>query len=105
MTADQFWYDEPSLVVAFRKAHTLRNQQKSEEMWMQGLYNFNAFMTALSNLNFDGKHREPNKYLEKPFDLIPKTKEQTEEDIIRQREEVIAHFSALGKSFNNKGGK
>lgn len=38
----------PIKLESFLKAHELRKKQKDEEMWMQGLYNYNAFKAVLA---------------------------------------------------------
>ena len=72
MPADQFWEGDPWLAAAYREADALRNQRRSEEMWMQGLYIYNAVDTVIGNALF-GKSL---KYLEEPIRLRPLTEEE-----------------------------
>ena len=49
MTAGQFWDEDPWLAEAYREAAEYQAQRKSWEMWLQGVYFFNAVSTALGN--------------------------------------------------------
>ena len=103
MSYEQFWYGEPRLVIAYVKANRLRIQQRNEEMWLQGLYVYNAFGTVMSNA-FKDKGGTPSKYLEKPIEIFPQ-KRDTEEEIIEQREKVINALTGWKKSWDKVKGK
>lgn len=104
MTSDEFWNGEPWLVIGFRKAHRLRNEQKNQEMWMQGLYIYNAFGAALSSAF--SKHSQ-QKYIEKPIEIYPKLKSKQEEEDERKREQLAHILNAWKKGWekNNNGKK
>ena len=103
MSADEFWHGDPWLAYAYKKAHALRNQQLSEQMWLQGLYNFHAFSTALSNLHFDSKkNHKVNKYMEEPIRVIPLTEFEKEQKAEQERQKVIAYLNALAKKWGNQ---
>ena len=80
MPLQEFWYDDPDLLWAYRNVYMEKEKQKIEnerEMtnfrsWLQGLYNFNAIAGALS--------KEP-KYLDSPIDLDAKPKTEKEKKI------------------------
>lgn len=103
MTYEQFWLQDSKLVIPYNKAHKLRIQQKNEEMWLQGLYVYNAFGTVMANA-FKSKGSTPSKYLEKPMDLFPKPVEDTEEEAIKQREKVIKSLTNFKKSWDKAKG-
>lgn len=103
MSYEQFWYGEPRLVIAYVKANRLRIQQRNEEMWLQGLYVYNAFGTVMSNA-FKDKGGTPSKYLEKPIEIFPQKKD-TEEEIMEQREKVINALTGWKKSWDKVKGK
>lgn len=102
MTPAEFWHGDPWLVYAYKKAHMLRNQQASEQMWLQGLYNWHAFATALSNLHFDKKTHRVNKYMEEPIRVIPLTEAEKEKQAEQERQKAIAYFNALAKKWGNQ---
>lgn len=102
MSPDEFWLGDPWLAFAYKRAHAYRNQQASEQMWLQGLYNFHAFSTALSNLHFDKKTHQVNKYMEQPIRVIPLTEMEKEQKAEEERQKVIAYFNALAKKWGNQ---
>lgn len=102
MSCAQFWEQDPWLAAAYREANDLARQRRSEEMWMQGLYNFHAFSTALSNLNFGKKRRKPNQYMEEPIRITPLTEAEKEARAERERQKVIAYFNNFEKQWKKK---
>lgn len=105
MTYEQYWLGEPSLVIAYREAHKLKVEQKNQELWLQGLYVYNAVGVIAYNL-FAGKGKTPQKYIEKPLELFPK--KLTEEEIVEQRNKVIkslTNFQNAWKGSNTNKGK
>lgn len=95
MPLQEFWYDDPDLLWAYRNVYMEKEKQKIEnerEMinfqgWLQGLYNFNAITGALS---------KEHKYLDSPINLNAKPKTEKEKKIeIAQR---IKNNMKKGKS-------
>ena len=80
MPLQEFWYDDPDLLWAYRNVYMEKEKQKIEikrEMinfqgWLQGLYNFNAIIEALS---------KEHKYLDSPIDLDSKPKTEKEKKL------------------------
>lgn len=100
----QYWYGDSWLTQAYYEANKYKTQRGSEEMWLQGYYNFQAFSTALSNLNFGKKHRKANEYLKEPLRVIPLTEEEQKTKEETERKKVIEYFNRLAKKWEeNKG--
>lgn len=91
MTHEQYWDDDPWLVWTYREAHKKRMDARSQEMWLQGLYNFQALSTALGNFGnaLGGKKRAHKtfEYMKEPIRLSPLSEE---EQRAKQRELLIA---------------
>lgn len=104
MNYDQFWYGEPRLVIAYREAHKLKIEEKNQELWLQGLYIYNAFGVIIGNV-FSRKGSTPQKYIDKPLSLFPK--EVTEAEKVAQRNKVIMALTMFkdqwDKANGNKG--
>lgn len=94
MSCKEYWEGNPFLVRDYYQAHLLRNEQKNQEMWLQGYYNFIAYSTALSNLRLDGKKRKPNNYISEPLQLAAQTEKQKKEQEEKERSKIIASLSA-----------
>lgn len=78
----------------YYRAHELTIQRRSEEMWLQGLYNFAAVSIALGNA-FRKKGAKPKTYMQDPIRLIPLTEEEKEAKAEAERQKAIAYFSKL----------
>lgn len=75
MTYDEYWYGDPSLVVAYRKAEDIRTHRKNWEMWMNGRYVYDAIIRLIPSLNM-WKPKEPIEYMKEPYPLTRKEYEE-----------------------------
>lgn len=99
MTYDQFWCGDVWLAEAYYRANLLSIQRRSEEMWLQGLYNFFAVSRAVGNaLRQKGTRAKP--YLEEPIRLIPLTEEEKADRADRERRKTIEYFNNLQKKWD-----
>lgn len=103
MTWEQYWHGDPWMVVHFAEAHRLQIQQRNEELWWQGFYNYAAFSTVLANA-FAPKGSVPKKYLEKPIDILPKTEEEKAAEEEMELRRTIKRLNMLAKQFNANAG-
>lgn len=110
MSYDEFWYDSPYRAMFYRNSHKLKVKQKNEEMWMQGMYIYEALCDVSPILHaFSKKGTKPLPYPDKPFGTNV-DKEETEADKEQevQNARLIAriHFEnwarAVKKQFENK---
>ena len=78
MPLQEFWYDDPDLLWAYRNSYLEQEKQRYEinqeminfQCWLQGYYNHIAIASCLSkNIN----------YLSEPIQLNPKPKSKKEE--------------------------
>lgn len=93
MTYEQFWFGDPYMVNAYREAHLLRRKMRNEELWINGLYNYNGFGAVVSTAF--GKHR--TEYVKKPFDIFPKTKAEKQLEIREERRKIISWLNGMKK--------
>lgn len=105
MSENEFWERSPYLAKEYYKAHLLKIEQRNQELWMQGLYNFAAYSTALKNLNLDGKKRKPEKYLEKPIRITPLSDREKRIERENARQKIIESLTAWQKSWERQYGK
>ena len=93
MTAEQYWDGDPSLVKYYRKAEELRNDKRNQELWLQGMYIYEAICDVSPILHaFAKKGAKPIPYASKPYPLNAKQIKHDEEE--KQRE-----LAAKGKRF------
>jgi len=70
MPYELFWNGEPILAKVYREAHEIINQQKNQEMWVQGIYNFRGFRAVAESLAYGlsgGKGSKPSQYPDAPI--------------------------------------
>lgn len=96
MTYEQFWYGEPSLCKAYRDLNKLRIEQRNQELWMQGLYIYDAVSAALSN-SFS-KHKVT--YIKEPIRLFPKTELEEEIEKEKIRRKLVEELNRWKKAFD-----
>ncbi len=90
MSYEQYWYGDPRLVKAYRKAHELKAQQKNEEMWVQGIYFSRALHSVAEGVMYavnGGKGKKPSQY---PMEPIPFTKAEQDAAEERKRQRALA---------------
>jgi hypothetical protein len=99
MTADEFWNASPFLATAYLNAHKLRQRQRNEYAWLQGMYVYSAVSTVVSNAlsSRGGKKAE---YIKRPVDLGLETEAEKRARVEREREKLIANLTAWKKSWD-----
>lgn len=91
MTYDQFWHGDPWMVRAYRKKWRLQLEKENRDMWLQGLYNYNAVSTAMANAFSKKKHS----YIEEPLQIFPETKGDREERIRLEYQKTMNQLMSL----------
>jgi len=94
MTYQEYWNCEPERYFVYRELHKLDIKRRNEELWLQGLYNFEAISTALSNIHLDNKQHKVNKYRSEPYDLFAKPEEKSEAEVEKAKQKVIDQLNA-----------
>lgn len=71
MTYDEFWNKDVTLVKSYRKADRIRRERRNEELWLQGMYIYEAMLDVapVFRLSMGTKRVEPLKYRERPYPL------------------------------------
>jgi len=84
MTWEQYWHEDPLMVLYYRKAERLRQERMDSAAWLQGAYVYDAVIRASPILHpFAKKGAKPIPYLEKPFGF----KEEASQEDIQQKAE------------------
>lgn len=86
MSFDEFWHGEAYLTKFYREAYKLKVKQKDEELWMQGMYIYEALCKVSPILHaFSKNGTKPLPYSEKPY-LSSIKENKTKEDIEQEKE-------------------
>lgn len=68
MTKHEFMKSKPIELVAYGKAHKLKQKIRDEELWLQGFYNYQALQVAFAHFGADLSGKKSDvKYLDKPI--------------------------------------
>lgn len=95
MTLYEYWESDPSLVKYYREAHNYKRRMENEALWIEGMYIACAIASS-----FDKK----NKYPEEPFNILPKTEMEKQEEAEKNRKKLIEHLSLYKQRWDNKNG-
>ena len=104
MTWSQFWFEEPEIATAYRKAELIRRRRKNEELWLEGIYVAEALNATVGNM-FSKGQKHP--YPAEPFALTAdEQQERREREEKARMERLKAAFIAKSLQVNSKlGGK
>ena len=104
MTAEQYWDGDSTLVKYYRKAEELRNEKRNQELWLQGMYVYEAICDVAPVLHaFASKGTKPAPYSSKPYALTEKQVKRDEEEKQRKLAEKGKRFmEAMASSVNKK---
>jgi hypothetical protein len=84
MTPDQYWNGDPALVKYYRKADELKLERKNQELWLQGMYIYEAICDASPLLHsFAKKGTKPHPYSEKPYPIT--NKQHNDEAVVKEK--------------------
>ena len=93
MTPEQYWDGDPSLVKHYRRADEIRFEKRNQELWLQGMYIYEAICDASPILHsFAKKGTKPHPYVSKPYSL---TVAQRKQEMANKEKEI----SDKGKKF------
>ena len=97
MTYDEYWNGDNYLPYYYAEAHKLKTEMANQQVWLQGLYIYDAMGVVLANAFGKGKRE---KYMKEPIDLFPErtAKRKQEEQIDR----TIAFFNKLKRDWDNR---
>ena len=108
MTPEQYWDDDCTLAKYYRKAEEIRNEKRNQELWLQGMYFYEAMGDVAPILHaFAKKGTKPTPYPSKPYALTNKQRERDEEEKQRKLAEKGKRFmetmaASLNKKFEGK---
>ena len=104
MTPEQYWDGDSTLVKYYRKAEEIKNDKRNQELWLQGMYIYEAICDVAPILHaFAKKGTKPVPYPSKPYPLNKKQIKMDEEEKQRKLAEKGKKFmEAMAASINKK---
>ena len=107
MSYDEFWFQDVSRVVAYRKAAEMRYNRRNRELWLQGMYIYEALCDASPLFRFSMKKGtvKPEPYAKEPYPITESEIRAREERDARLKEERLkAEFALFAERMaRNKG--
>lgn len=102
MTYDQFWNDDCELVVYYRKANELRKARKNQELWLQGMYIYEALCCVSPVLHaFAKSGTKPLPYPDKPYAISSNDIKEHKEFMEKaNRKKAMAVFMTWSSQLN-----
>lgn len=107
MTYDEYWYGDVRMTGAFIEADKLRQKQKNTEMWLMGLYVYDAISRLAPILNGFAKDPKAKDYPKMPYGEKEKKKDEpSEQEVANERLKSQLFFEnwARATSKRMKGG-
>lgn len=98
MSYEEFWHGKPILAKFYRQKHLLEIEQRNQELWMQGLYIFDAVAVAINNCF--SKHKM--KYMNEPIRITPKTEDELRAEKEEIRKKFVERLNQFAKDFNKR---
>lgn len=90
MSRDEYWNQDPYIIEEYLGAYKLNREQINWQMWLGGIYTFDAVSAVIGNIHFDKGTHTVVKPMEKPMQIFPETPEEIE----RKRQAAIDRFVA-----------
>ncbi len=97
MTPEQYWDEDPMLAHYYRKAEEMRQKRKNEELWLQGMYFYEALCDVSPIFHaFAKRGTKATPYPDHPYSITNKDRE-AEKELKQKREREKAKQYMLGK--------
>lgn len=93
------------MVKAYRKAAELRDKRRNQEMWLQGMYFYEALCDASPLFRFSMKKGvvKPEPYAKEPYPITAAEVREREEREARKKEERLkAEFALFAEQMRKK---
>lgn len=104
MTYDEFWFGKPERAKYYRKAYELKKKQLNEQLWLQGMYFFEAICDVAPVLvTMPKKDAKIQPYSTEPYALTVKEQEERERrENERKQKKMLERFNAMATLVNHK---
>ena len=105
MSYDEFWNGDVSMVIAYRKANELRDKRRNYELWLQGMYVYEALCDASPLFRFSMKKGtiKPEPYVKEPYPItLAEVREREAREAKLKEERLKAEFAAFAERMRTK---
>lgn len=104
MTYDEYWFGEPERAKYYRKAYELKKKQLNEQIWLQGMYVYEALCDVAPVLvSYPQKNAKIHEYSNEPYALtVKEQKEREHRELERKQKAMMDKFAAMSVMMNHK---
>ena len=96
MTYDQFWKEDCSLVIPYREAYRIRQEEMNRMAWLQGLYMYRALQsTPIIVHGFARRDTMIEPYPAKPLEFRKENAQRKDEQARRVSERIRRNMMAF----------
>lgn len=100
MSYEQYWNQDCCITKFYKQAFDLQRSRINEQLWLQGLYVYEAILDVSPSLRAMGA-KPPEKYPDEPYPITDKEIESRKEKQAKERQEAIkAKAEAFAAKFN-----
>ena len=100
MSYDLFWHGPPALARSYRKAWRRMRENRNSEMWLMGMYVYDALLCAapVMRATMSKEPPKPGEYPKEPYPLTEKEAKRREEaERRRMYQESLARMNAASE--------
>ena len=80
MNYEQYWHEDPALINCYIRAEEIKQRKRNNEMWLQGLYVYQAVGSLIHLANPFSKKHKAERYLKQPIPLTEEERNDIERD-------------------------
>jgi hypothetical protein len=103
MTYEQFWDGDPHLAKYYRQAEEIKTERKNQELWLQGLYIYEALCDVAPIMHAMAKKgTKAQPYPDKPYAI---TEKQRKRDIEEKERKVADKGKRMMEMFMRQSNK
>lgn len=91
MTYQEYWHGDVWAIVDAQRAYKLQMERKNQELWLQGMYIYEAIADISPILHaFAKQGTKPHPYRDKPYKLFGNKEDEKEREQIAENERLKA---------------
>lgn len=106
MTYDEFYREDHTLAIAYRRAYEKMRKVKNEELWLMGAYVYEAVSRVAPLLIPFNSHPKPDPYLDKPYPMYGDNEaENAESNAVADKGKayMLAQMAKINAKFGKTG--
>lgn len=106
MSFYDYWDGDPLIAKFVREAHEIQQKERNSELWLQGVYIYNAFGVVLGNA-FRKRGEKPAEYLSAPIPITPlemreEAERKAKEEYEAKKRRMKIFMASINATMRNK---